>query len=107
MDDIELTQHSIEKTKERIGLSKKLAEKNARRALERGLTHADCKAGLRRYIDKRFFINHNTNNVRIYHRYVYIFCDKKLVTVFPLPNKFCDLADKLQRQKEELRDEEA
>jgi len=107
MDEIILTVHSIERTKERIGLSKKIAEKNALKALERGLTHADCKAGLRRYIDKRFFNNHNTNNVRVYHRYVYIFSDKKLITVFPLPRKFCDLADKLQRQKEELRNEDA
>ena len=107
MEKIQLTQHSMEKTKERLGLSKKLTEKNAQKAFEYGLSHAECKAGLRRYVDKRFFINANTNNVRIYHRYVYIFCDQKLVTVFPLPHKFCDLADKLQRQKEGLRNEDA
>lgn len=83
-----LTQHSVEKTKERIGLSKKLTEKNAQKAYEHGLTHAECKAGLRRYVDKRFFINVNANNVRIYHHYVYIFCNQNLLRCFRFRTNF-------------------
>lgn len=101
MDNVVMTNHSIQRTKERIGISKKIADKNAQKALEYGITHAECKAGLRRYLDKLYLSNGNANNVRIYHRYVYMFRDNRLITVLPLPRKFYDLADKLQQQKKE------
>lgn len=34
MPDVVMTNHSVKRTKERIGLSKKIADKNAQRALE-------------------------------------------------------------------------
>jgi len=100
MDDVILTNHSVKRTKERVGLSKKLADKNAKKALEFGLTHSDAKAGLRRYLDKLYLSNGTSNNVRIYHRFIYMFRDNTLITVLPLPRKFYDLADKIQRQKD-------
>lgn len=98
--DVEITRHSTERIKSRVGISKKIAEKNAQKAFECGITHAETKGGLHRYIDKLFF-SHKANNIKIYHRYVYIFYDNKLVTVFLLPSKYNDVADKLQRQKEQ------
>ena len=100
MSDVTVTKHSVKRTKDRVGLSKKLAEKNAQRALECGLTHAETKSGLRRYIDKLYLTEHNGNNIRIFHRYVYIFHGTTLITILPLPTKFYSLADKLQRDKE-------
>ena len=100
MGDVVMTNHSIKRTKERVGLSKKIADKNAQKALEYGITHSECKAGLRRYLDKLYLSNNNANNVRIYHRFVYMFRDNRLITILPLPHKFYDLADKLQRQKD-------
>lgn len=99
MEKVVMTRHSIQRTKERTGLSKKIAERNAEKALEYGLTHSECKAALKRYMDKRYLTGGNANNMRIYHHYVYMFQDNKLLTVLPLPRRFCALADQLQRQK--------
>lgn len=101
MPDVVMTNHSVKRTKERIGLSKKIADKNAQRALEYGVTHSEAKGGLCRYLDKLYLSNGNANNVRIYHRYVYLFRGNTLLTIIPLPNKFYALADKLQKQKGE------
>lgn len=49
MPDVVMTNHSVKRTKERIGLSKKIADKNAQRALEYGVTHSEAKGGLCRY----------------------------------------------------------
>ena len=35
------TKHSIKRTKERLGISKKIAEKNAEKAWENGLAHSE------------------------------------------------------------------
>lgn len=51
MPDVVMTNHSVKRTKERIGLSKKIADKNAQRALEYGVTHSEAKGGLCRYLD--------------------------------------------------------
>lgn len=99
MNSVIMTNHSIQRTKDRVGLSKKIAVKNAQKALEFGITHAECKAGLKRYLDGLYLSNGNANNMRIYHRYVYLFRDNRLITILPLPHKFYDLADKLQVQK--------
>lgn len=99
MNNVIMTNHSIQRTKDRVGLSKKIADKNAQKALEFGITHAECKAGLKRYLDGLYLSNGNANNMRIYHRYVYLFRDNRLITILPLPHKFYDLADKLQAQK--------
>lgn len=95
-----VTKHARERTKNRVGLRKGVAEKNAEKALTYGLTHADTTGGLKRYIDY-LYLSRGFGEVRIYHRYVYIFCNGKLVTILPLPNKYNELADKLQRKKME------
>lgn len=67
-----------------------------------GITHSEAKGGLCRYLDKLYLSNGNANNVRVYHRYVYLFRGNTLLTIIPLPNKFYALADKLQKQKGEV-----
>lgn len=103
--EVELTEHSIRRTKDRVGLSKKIADKNAQKALEFGIKHSESKGGLRRYLDKLFLSNRNANNVRIYHRYVYLFHNNRLITIMNLPHKFYDVADQIQRQKDGHKDE--
>lgn len=101
MEQVVMTEHSIQRTKERTGLSKKIAEKNAEKAMEYGLCHSDCRAALKRYMDKRYLNCGKANNMRIYHRFVYVFHENKLITVLPLPRRFWALADKIQREKED------
>ena len=99
MDRVCTTKHSVDRTKDRVGLSKKLSEKNAQKAYELGIRHRDTRAGLRRYLDKLYLANGNANNMRVYHRFIYLFRGAKLITILPLPHKFNYLADKLQREK--------
>ena len=100
MPEVELTEHSVRRTKDRVGLSKKIADKNAQKALEFGIKHSEFKGGLRRYLDKLYLSNGNANNVRVYHRYVYLFRNNCLITIMNLPRKFCDIADQIQKQKD-------
>lgn len=100
MCDVVMTEHSIKRTKNRIGLSKKIANKNAQKALERGITHAESKSGLKRFLDKLYLSNGNANNVRVYHHYVYLFRDNRLITIINLPHKFHSIADQIQKQKD-------
>ena len=99
-EDVTMTKHSIQRTKDRVCLSKKIAKKNALKALDFGVTHAEAKNGLKRYLDYLYLTYGRGNNVRVYHHYVYIFQGKTLITILPLPNKFCKLADKIQKQKD-------
>ena len=45
-----LTDHAVQRTKERVGLPKRSAEKNAQKALENGIRHCETKGSLNRYI---------------------------------------------------------
>jgi len=94
-----ISKHAETRTKSRLGISKKIANKNAQRAWESGLTHSEAKGSLRRYLDYLYLSHGVASNVRVYHHHVYIFTGTNLTTVFQLPQKLEKLADKLQRQK--------
>lgn len=100
MCEVMMTNHSVKRTKDRVGLSKKIADKNAQKALEFGITHSETKSGLRRYLDRLYLSNQVANNMRVYHHYVYLFRGNRLITIINLPQKFYALADKIQKQKE-------
>lgn len=91
------TTHAKKRTKERIGISKKLADKNAKKAMQYGVPRKKTNGKLRRYLDK-----FEADNVKVYNRYVYLFSwDKALITVIPLPSGLCVRADALQRRMTE------
>ena len=95
-----VTNHAIKRTKERLGLSKKLAAKNAERALTDGLRHKDTRGSLHRYIASLYWKNRTANNVRIYCDYVYVFHDSLLITVYPLPQKYRKTANMIRKARE-------
>lgn len=97
--DVNMTQHSIKRTKERIGISKKIAGKNAQKALDKGLTHAEAKGSLKRYIDALYLSERLANNIRVYHGYVYLFKGNTLITVIELPQKYRETAKKQLERK--------
>ena len=96
---VNVTNHATKRTKERLGLSKKLTTKNAERALVEGLHHRDTGGSLYRYIESLYWKNRTANNVRIYCNYVYIFHDSLLITVYPLPQRYRKTVDKLRRKE--------
>ena len=94
-----VTNHAVKRTKQRLGLPKKLAEKNAERALAEGLRHRDTGGSLYRYIESLYWKNKTANNVRVYCNFVYIFHDSLLITVYPLPQRYRKTAEKLRKEK--------
>jgi len=94
-----VTNHAVKRTKERVGLPKRLTCKNADRAFEKGLRLGDTSGSLHRYIVSLYKSHENANNVRIYCNNVYIFHNATLITIFPLPQKYRKTADKLRREK--------
>lgn len=63
---VKVSRHAAKRTKERVGLSKKIADKNAQKALDEGITHAETRGSLNRYLNHIYFSNKSINNVRIY-----------------------------------------
>lgn len=102
MEDIKakVTKHAEKRTKERVGLRKKIADKNAEKALKYGIKHSDTKGKLKRYFTHLYFKNQKRNNIRIYNRKVYIFSDDKLITVFDLPKEFIRTVDNIKKRNE-------
>lgn len=92
-----VTNHAKQRTKERLGLSKKIADKVAAKALEHGVSHSSAKGNLKHYLDKLYLKHKTANNLRVYNRKVYIFNGNILITVINLPNSLIKTADKLQK----------
>lgn len=97
--EVKITKHSVKRTKERVGLSKKLADKNAQKALDFGIKHSEAKGSLRKFMDALYLKYKNSNNTRVYNRKVYLFNNEVLITIINLPNKFSATADKIQKRK--------
>ena len=99
-DKVISTRHGAQRTKERLGLSKTTAAKNAEKALRYGLTHCETRGRLHRHLDKLCLSHGSGATYRVYHRSVYVFKENRLVTVMALPNTLIKIADKQQEQKE-------
>ena len=78
--------HGRKRVRKRIGIKKKAVDAMRDAAFSKGLTHAQAKGRLSRYIDKLYLEHDAGNNIRIYANYVWIFDGTTLVTVFPIPN---------------------
>ena len=50
-----VTNHAARRTKERLGLPKKLSHKNAENALRYGIRHSDTSGSLNRYISALYW----------------------------------------------------
>lgn len=83
-----VTTHAQKRTKERVGLPKSAAKRNADRAFSDGIRRGETSGSLRRYLDMLYFRKETANQLRVYCGNVYIFCHGKLVTVIPLPAKY-------------------
>jgi len=96
-----VTNHAAKRTKERLGIPKRISEKNAEKALQFGIRHSETSGGLHRYISSLYWKQQTANNVRIYCGNVYIFHDETLITVFPLPQKYRKTAEQIRRKLHE------
>lgn len=80
-----ITEHAKQRMKERCGFSKKTAERMAKKAFYDGITHAQTKGKLNKWITYLYFQHEKANNIRIYGGFCYVFCGETLVTVIPVP----------------------
>lgn len=98
--DVDVTKHATRRIRQRLGINKKSVDKNAERALQFGITHSEAKGKLCKHMDGIYLQNRRPTNMRVYNHSVYLFRDKTLITVIPLPHRLWALADKQQKQKE-------
>ncbi len=96
-----VTKHATQRTKERLGLPKRLTLKNAEKALKDGIRHRETSGSLHRYITALYWKHRNANNIRIYCNNVYLFHEDTFITVFPLPQKYRKTAERLKKESKE------
>lgn len=94
----ELTRHAVERTKRRVGVPKGAAAKNAERALQDGIKHSDTAGSLNRYFTALYFRHQTADNIRIYCDMVYIFVGERLITVYPLPQRYRRIAANVKKK---------
>jgi len=80
------TDHGKNRMKERCGIPKRAAERNAQRAYDKGLTYDGTHGRLREYIDKKRGTS-NITDIRVWNGSVYVFYGEALLTVYPIPRK--------------------
>ena len=98
------TKHAAKRTKERVGISKKIADENAIRAHQNGVPAKDIGGGLRRYLDSLYLRSKSINEIVVYNCNVYLFAKEMLVTIIPLPQKYRTKAVALQRKRSEQKE---
>lgn len=83
---VAVTTHAKKRLKERCGINKNSAECMAERAFTKGISFENASDTIKKYISSVFLKNDKTcNNIRIYGNIVYIFDNRTLITVYPLP----------------------
>lgn len=98
-----VTLHAGKRIRERIGVNKKSIQSVSDRALTKGLSHDGLTGKLKKYIDKLYFRSKTANNIKIYAEKVYIFKGNTLITVVSLPTGLKKIANKLYKNKKELK----
>lgn len=104
-EELIVTRHGYKRSRERLGIPKDAVKKNAEKALIYGVERHDASGPLRRYLDALFYEYCTANNLRVFNRHIYIFCDEVLVTVMNVPYKYFDACDVAQRRKRKAMEE--
>ncbi|MCM1258814.1 MAG: hypothetical protein NC307_13295 [Roseburia sp.] len=82
---MQISKHAKQRMKERCRFSRKSQDRMARKAFDEGITHAQTKGKLNKWITSLYFKNKKSNNIRLYGDKAYIFCGETLVTVIQIP----------------------
>jgi len=100
-DNAQVTKHGEKRMRERLGLNRRASRRIAQKALENGLTRDDLDGKLRKYVNSAWNQYKTADNMRIYHRHLYIFQESTLITVFLLPPKYFASSDKAEKRMRE------
>lgn len=82
-----LTNHAVDRAKERLGLKKRSLQRLADKALSEGLAYRDCKGAIRKYMGY-LSKTYRANNIRLYGENLFAFKDTTLITVYRLENRY-------------------
>lgn len=86
-NQIIITDHAYDRANERLSLTKDSFARLAMKAFELGITHADAKGRLRKYMDSLWFKYKSANNVKIYGENLFFFKDNLLITTYQIPHE--------------------
>lgn len=83
---VAVTTHAKKRLKERCGISKQTAHRMAEKAFNEGISFDNAGKLLQKYISS-IYLKHDKicNNLRIYGNTVYVFDNRTLITVYPIP----------------------
>lgn len=70
----------------------------ANKAKNQGIERKDTTGSLRRYLDKVYYYNDNSDSIYVWAGKVYIFAGEALVTVLNLPTRYKNAANALGRK---------
>ncbi len=82
-----VTRHGEQRIRERIGVSKKGAERQSELALERGISHGEMKGRLHKWVTSVAMNEAQTRGkYHIYNNKLFIYKSNALITVIPVPS---------------------
>ena len=87
MEEANLTRHSVQRIRERLGLSKKAAEREMERVIRDGMRIDDLSGSYRRYIDYMRHRHNETSDYITTPSGIFVFTNGALVTVLPVPKE--------------------
>lgn len=99
MSCVYITDHAKDRTRQRVGLPKRVVEKNAERAFDEGIKHSEVSGSLKRFMDSLYLNGRLANNLRIYCGNVYLFKGRTLITVISLPEKYRKKVDDIWKKR--------
>ena len=93
---VAITAHAKRRLKERCGVTKNSAMDMAERAFNKGISFENASADLKKYISS-VYIRHEKigDNVRIYGNMVYVFDNRTLITVYPIPGNLLNEMERI------------
>lgn len=98
-----VTKHAQKRLKERCGVSKKSADRMAKKAYEFGMTHSETTGNLKKWVDGLYFYNQTANQIRLYGDKAYIFRNQKLITVIQIPHNLVQFVKRREKKDEKCR----
>ena len=93
---VSVTSHAKRRLKERCGVSKNSAMDMAERAFNKGISFENASTDLQKYISS-VYIRHEKigDNIRIYGNMVYVFDNRTLITVYPIPGNLLNEMERI------------
>jgi len=82
-----ITKHATGRGKERLGWCRNTLTRMAEKALNEGVTHAQTRGRLNRYLTMLYLQQRQADNIRVFGEHVFIFAGNSLITILRLPRQ--------------------